>query len=86
MGLAEASAEVRWNQEAVTKQHTTRLTGARAQGARIPAGVPTPLFHPIDVAELRRPQGRRSGVNAIIGKWPGDEGDAEFAAAVKALS
>jgi hypothetical protein len=59
---------------------------AAGDGSDVWSSVPAPLFHPIDVAELRRPQGRRSGVNAIIGAWPGDESDAEFAAAVEALS
>jgi hypothetical protein len=35
---------------------------------------------------LRRPQGPRSGINAIIGRWPGDESEAEIAAALEELS
>jgi hypothetical protein len=56
------------------------------EGSAVWSRVPTPLFHSIEVAELRRPQGPRSGVNAIFGRWPGDESDEEFAAAVEALS
>lgn len=48
--------------------------------------MPTPLFRSLDSTELRRPQGPRSGVNAIFGRWPGEESDEEFAAAVEALS
>lgn len=35
---------------------------------------------------LRVPQGPRSGLNAIIGKWPGDESDDEIAEALERLS
>jgi hypothetical protein len=35
---------------------------------------------------LRQPQGPRTGVNAIIGQWPGDESDEEIAAALEDLS
>ena len=35
---------------------------------------------------LRQPQGPRSGLNAIIGRWPGDESEAKIAAALEALS
>ena len=37
--------------------------------------MPTPLFRSIEPAELRRPQGPRSGVNAIFGRWPGEESE-----------
>lgn len=36
--------------------------------------------------ELRVPQGPRSGLNAILGKWPGDESDEEIAEALERLS
>jgi len=36
--------------------------------------------------ELRQSQGPRSGLNAIIGRWPGVESDAEVAAALEELS
>lgn len=35
---------------------------------------------------LRQPQGPRSGINAIIGRWPGDESEVEIAAAIEELS
>lgn len=50
------------------------------------ARVPTPLFHGVDVPSLRQPQGLRSGVNAIIGRWPGEETEEEIAAALGELS
>jgi hypothetical protein len=48
--------------------------------------LPTPLFRDLDVTTLRQLQGPRSGVNAIIGRWPGDETDDEVAAALRELS
>ncbi len=35
---------------------------------------------------LRLPQGRRSGINALVGQWPGDETEEELVAALEALS
>lgn len=50
------------------------------------ARVPVPLFQVMDAPSFRQPQGPRSGVNAIIGRWPGDESDEEIAAALRELS
>lgn len=36
--------------------------------------------------ELKKPHGARSGIAAIWGKWPGDESDEEFDAALSQLS
>jgi hypothetical protein len=54
--------------------------------AAVWARVPAPLFHGVDVPALRQPQGLRSGVNAIIGRWPGEETEEEIAAALGELS
>jgi hypothetical protein len=35
---------------------------------------------------LRQQQGRRSGINALVGQWPGDETEEELVAALEALS
>jgi hypothetical protein len=35
---------------------------------------------------LRKPQGTKSGINAIIGKWPGDETEEEITAILEELS
>jgi uncharacterized protein (DUF433 family) len=40
----------------------------------------------METAGLRQPQGSRSGVNAVIGRWPGEESDEEIAAALRELS
>jgi hypothetical protein len=54
--------------------------------AAVWAQVPTPIFRVMDAAALREPQGPRSGVNAVIGHWPGDESDEEIATALRELS
>jgi len=48
--------------------------------------MPQPNHKPIDKAEFRKPQGPKSGLAAIMGKWPGDESDEEIDAALKELS
>ena len=37
-------------------------------------------------SDFRRPQGPDSGLNAILGQWPGDETDDEIAAELEHLS
>jgi hypothetical protein len=46
---------------------------------------PSPLWGGAEPA-LRQPQGPRSGINAIIGQWPGDETDEQIARALEELS
>jgi hypothetical protein len=36
--------------------------------------------------DARRPQGPRSGINAIFGAWPGDETDDEVFAMLEEMS
>ncbi len=48
--------------------------------------VPQPSGRVIDPRTLRRPQGPRSGLAAIIGQWPGDETDEEIEEALRELS
>jgi hypothetical protein len=45
-----------------------------------------PLVGKLDIAALHQPQGPDSGINAIIGKWPGDESDEEILALLEELS
>ena len=40
--------------------------------------MPRPLDGQFHVREVRQPQGPDTGINAIIGKWPGDETDEEI--------
>jgi hypothetical protein len=48
--------------------------------------LPPPPHARLDPATLRRPQGPRSGLAAIMGQWPGDETDDEIAAALEKVS
>jgi hypothetical protein len=48
--------------------------------------MPRPGSGKIDVAKLRKPQGARSGMAAIMGRWPGTETDEEVQAALEKLS
>jgi hypothetical protein len=47
---------------------------------------PEPAAGRMDVQALRRRQGPRSGLAAIVGRWPGDETEEEVEAALGALS
>jgi hypothetical protein len=48
--------------------------------------IPAPSHVKLDVAKLRKPQGPRSGMAAIMGQWPGDETDEEISTALERLS
>jgi hypothetical protein len=48
--------------------------------------VPPPKRRKFDLAPYHKTQGPRSGMNAIIGRWPGDETDEEIQAALERLS
>jgi hypothetical protein len=49
-------------------------------------GMPRPLLAELDLRSLHQPQGARSGLAAIVGKWPGDESDEEIAELLAELS
>jgi hypothetical protein len=53
---------------------------------RLWASMPKPILATVDVRSLRELQGPRTGINAIIGQWPGDETDEEIRAALENLS
>lgn len=48
--------------------------------------LPRPLFGPLDERSLKKQQGPRSGVAAILGQWPGSESEEEFRSALDELS
>jgi hypothetical protein len=48
--------------------------------------MPSPPGTRIDTSKLRKPQGLKSGINAIIGKWPGQETEEEITAILEELS
>lgn len=63
-----------------------RLDSGGEQDLAIWSAKPRPLFGAPDTRELHRPQGPRSGINAIVGKWPGDETDEEIFALLEEIS
>lgn len=48
--------------------------------------MPSPPRSRIDPSGLRKSQGAKSGINAIIGRWPGDETEEEITAILEELS
>lgn len=48
--------------------------------------IPRPSHAILDTDRLRRPQGSRSGMAAIMGKWPGEETDEEVESALERMS
>ncbi len=48
--------------------------------------VPLPRRRTLDLSEYRKPQGPKSGMSAILGRWPGDETDEEIREALERLS
>lgn len=44
------------------------------------------LVRKLDLEALHQPQGPDSGLNAIMGKWPGDESDEEILALLEEMS
>jgi hypothetical protein len=50
------------------------------------SGYPRPLDVPQDLSEYRKPQGPRTGINALIGAWPGDETDEELFRMIEEIS
>jgi hypothetical protein len=44
------------------------------------------LVRKLDLEALHRPQGPDSGLNAVMGKWPGDESDEEILALLEEMS
>jgi hypothetical protein len=48
--------------------------------------VPQPARAGIDARALRKPQGPRSGLAAVLGHWPGEETDEEVRAALEVVS
>lgn len=44
------------------------------------------LVRKLDLEALHQPQGPDSGLNAVMGKWPGDESDEEILALLEEMS
>lgn len=63
-----------------------RLSGASPEDLDIWGEVPEPFDRELDPRALRKPQGPRSGVNAIIGTWPDDTPEDEIFRILEELS
>jgi hypothetical protein len=63
-----------------------RIELASEGDAAVFSEAPTPLLDALDGRDLRRPQGSKSGLAAIIGQWPGEETDDQVMAALAELS
>ena len=48
--------------------------------------LPTPSHAKLNSNDLRESQGKRSGMAAIMGKWPGEETEEEIEAALEQIS
>lgn len=59
---------------------------ARPQDLEVFQTVPKPLQATINAADFRVPQGRNTGINAIVGQWPGDESEEEIAEQLRHMS
>jgi len=59
---------------------------AAHEGLSALSRVPGPLLPPLDLRSLHKPQGPRSGVAAVMGRWPGDETEEETIAILAELS
>jgi hypothetical protein len=71
---------------ALARIEASQITPASERDVGVWSAMPKPLGQTLDVRELSKPQGPRSGINAIIGKWPGDESDDAVDEALGSLS
>jgi len=53
------------------------ITPALADDLDVWSHPPEPLFYVAPLSRLRQAQSPTTGINAIIGRWPGDESDEE---------
>ncbi len=63
-----------------------QMQEASSQQTSLWSRLPKPILAPLDTRSLRSPQDERSGLNAIYGRWPGDESEEELVAALGELS
>lgn len=63
-----------------------QIQEASPQQTSLWSRLPRPTLTALDTRSLRVPQDERSGINAIYGRWPGDESEEELLAALKEAS
>jgi hypothetical protein len=71
---------------ALLRIEADHVTPASGSDMEVWSEVPRPLGEEFDMRAIRKPQGPRSGFNALFGKWPGDETDAEIEALLEEIS
>jgi len=71
---------------ALLRIEADRMHAASPSDAEVFSSAPTPLLIELDPRDLRKHQGPKSGLAAIIGQWPGDESDEEVQRALAELS
>jgi hypothetical protein len=71
---------------ALLRIEAERIEPASERDIAVFSAAPSPLLDALDARELRRPQGTKSGLAAIVGQWPGDETDDQVLAALADLS
>jgi hypothetical protein len=71
---------------ALLRVDVDRIAPASERDLHAFSGPPRAIDGPSDVRRLRRPQTATSGVNAIIGRWPGDETDEEVERTLREVS
>jgi len=64
----------------------TGLKRASEQDVQFWAVLPEPIGKALEMGEVRVPQTKRTGLNAIIGRWPGDEHDEQIDRLLEELS
>jgi hypothetical protein len=70
----------------VLRIEAEQIQGASPQQVSLWSNPPKPLLAPLDIRSLRQSQDGGAGLNAVYGKWPGDETEEELAAALQELS
>jgi hypothetical protein len=63
-----------------------RIAPAAAGDLEVWSELPAPLFVQPALGRSRRAQTSETGINAIFGKWPGDETDEEFFRMIEEIS
>jgi hypothetical protein len=69
--------------KAILRIDADQIESAAAEQLQIWAKIPRPVLGSLDLRSLRETQGPRTGINAIIGEWPGDESDQEIQAGLE---
>jgi hypothetical protein len=70
----------------VLRVDAEQLEPIAPEQVRLWSKVPKPLLAPLDIRALHEAQGPRTGINALLGQWPGDESDEEIRVALESMS